>query len=92
MSEAQESLVERRKRAIYRASHRGTKEMDLVLGRFAAAHVERMDNDELDVLEELLALPDPDLNRWTMLEPPSLENADLARLIARIRAFHGLDG
>jgi antitoxin CptB len=92
MSEAQESLGERRKRAIYRASHRGTKEMDLILGRFAAAHVEGMDNDELDVLEELLALPDPDLNRWTMLEAPGLENADLARLIARIRAFHGLDG
>ncbi len=90
MSEAQECLAERRKRAIYRASHRGTKEMDLILGRFAAAHVEHMDDCELDVFEQLLALPDPDLNRWTMLEPPQLENADLAHLIARIRVFHGL--
>ena len=91
MSEVEQSLAERRKRAIYRASHRGTKEMDLVLGRFAAAHVERMDDGELNVFEELLALPDPDLNRWTMLEPPQLENAGLARMIARIRVFHGLE-
>jgi len=91
MSEAERSLAERRKRVIYRASHRGTKEMDLVLGRFAAANVERMDDGELNVFEELLALPDPDLNRWTMLEPPQLENAELSNLIARIRVFHGLE-
>ena len=65
--------------------------MDLVLGRFAAANVERMDDGELNVFEELLALPDPDLNRWTVLEPPQLENAELANLIARIRVFHGLE-
>jgi len=91
MSEAEQSLAERRKRAIYRASHRGTKEMDLVLGRFAAAYVERMGDDELNVFEELLALPDPDLNRWTVLEPPKLENPDLVRMIGRIRVFHGVD-
>ena len=91
MSEAEQSLAKRRKRAIYRASHRGTKEMDLVLGRFAAAHVEHMDNGELLAFEELLALPDPDLSRWTTLDPPSLENAELANLIARIRVFHGLE-
>jgi antitoxin CptB len=90
MSEAEQSLADRRKRAIYRASHRGTKEMDIVLGRFAATHIEGMDDRELNVFEELLAFPDPDLNRWIMLEPPQLKNADLTQMIARIRLFHGL--
>lgn len=90
MSDVQERLTERRKRAIYRAGHRGTKEMDLILGRFAAANVEHMDDHELGVFEVLLSLPDPDLNRWTTLQPPALGNADLMRMIARIRLFHGL--
>ena len=90
MSETQQNLAERRRRAIYRASHRGTKEMDLVLGRFADAHVATMDDHELDIFEILLALPDPDVNRWTMLQPPSIADPDLAEMVARIRAFHGM--
>ena len=90
MSDALDKLAERRKRAIYRAGHRGTKEMDLILGRFANAHVGDMDEGELDLFEQLLALPDPDLNRWTVFEPSELDNAGLARMVARIRAFHGM--
>lgn len=91
MSQTVEKLTERRRRAIYRASHRGTKEMDLVLGRFAAANVEAMDEQELGVFERLLTLPDPDLNQWTMFGSPNAQEADLSRLFVRIRQFHGLE-
>src|SRR6185436_18374500 len=49
----------RRRRAAYRACHRGTKEMDWILGRFAQAALQGMSADGLGVFERLLALPDP---------------------------------
>ncbi len=51
----------RRRRALYRAQHRGTKEMDHLLGRFAEARLAEMDDAALGLFETLLALPDPDL-------------------------------
>jgi antitoxin CptB len=54
-------LDERRKRLLYRCWHRGTREMDLVLGRFADVHIADLSNAELDELERLGELPDPDL-------------------------------
>lgn len=77
------------KRTLWRAAHRGTKEMDIVLGRYAEAMVPAMSVDELTEFERLLALPDPDLNRW-ILDPSGIEDATLAPLFAAIRRFHSL--
>jgi antitoxin CptB len=79
----------RRRRAAYRASHRGTKEMDWLLGRFGEAAVGAMSETDLSNFERLLALPDPDLQAWIMTGGASPEN-DLTDLVVRIRAFHGL--
>jgi antitoxin CptB len=79
----------RRRRAAYRACHRGTKEMDLVLGRFANARLAGMTGAELDDFERLLALPDPLLTQWFQQgEEP--EEAALAALIGALRSYHGL--
>lgn len=79
----------RRKRAFYRAHHRGTKEMDLILGGFADAEILALSNDELTDFEALLALPDPELDRMVKgAEAP----AELASLMARIRRHHRLGG
>ena len=51
----------RRRRAAYRACHRGTKEMDWILGRYAESALGAMSVDGLAVFERLLTLPDPDL-------------------------------
>lgn len=60
-----------RKRLIYRAWHRGTREMDLLLGRFADAHVPGFDGEELAQFERILGYNDPDLYDWvTGKEPP----------------------
>ena len=54
----------RRKRLRYRAWHRGMKEMDLVLGRFAESRLEDLSETELDAFEAILACPDVVLYRW----------------------------
>jgi antitoxin CptB len=54
-------LDDRRKRLLFRCWHRGTREMDLILGRFADAEIAKLADDELRQLEHLIELPDPDL-------------------------------
>jgi antitoxin CptB len=52
------------KKLFFKASHRGTKEMDIILGNFAKKNLESMDIDNLKLFEELLEIPDPDLYKW----------------------------
>src|SRR5215468_9961108 len=49
----------RRRRATFRACHRGTKEMDWLIGRFAEARLAEMPPEALGAFERLLLLPDP---------------------------------
>ena len=61
----------RRRRLAFRCWHRGTREMDLMLGRFADRHLTNMDDDQLDQFEMLLENNDPDLYNWiTRREAP----------------------
>jgi antitoxin CptB len=80
----------RRRRAAFRASHRGTREMDWLLGRFADARLAAMIDPELDLFEQLVQLPDPDLNAW-ILDPTPMQQSEFAGLIGAVRAFHKLD-
>jgi antitoxin CptB len=79
----------RRRRAAYRASHRGTKEMDVILGRFAAARLPYMSASELTEFERFIALPDPVLTQWFERRERPHEEA-FARLIGDLRDYHGL--
>ena len=54
-------LDDRRKRLLFRCWHRGTREMDLILGRFADTEIADLGDTELAQLEHLIELPDPDL-------------------------------
>ena len=54
-------LDDRRKRLLFRCWHRGTREMDLILGRFADAEISTLSDAELAELEQLIEVPDPDL-------------------------------
>jgi antitoxin CptB len=56
-----DGLDPRRKRLLFRCWHRGTREMDLILGRFADAEIAALADDELGQLERLIDAPDPDL-------------------------------
>ena len=82
---AGEDIAIRRKRLRYRAWHRGTKEMDLILGPFADANVEGYGQAELDRLEALMNQEDPPLLKWVMGQevPPAHVDRDfLDRVIA----------
>ena len=78
----------RRRRALYRAEHRGTKEMDLVLGPYAKAKLAAMSEAELAAFEGLLLEPDPELQ--DMVFGARTPEANIADLIQAIRTFHGL--
>jgi antitoxin CptB len=54
----------RRKRLLYRAWHRGMKEMDLVLGGFADKRLAELDEAEIKAFESIIAYPDVTLYRW----------------------------
>ncbi len=59
-----ETLSPRRRRLMFRAWHRGTKEADLLIGGFVRRHVAAFTEAELDELEQVLELPDVDLADW----------------------------
>lgn len=54
----------RRRRLKFRCWHRGMKEVDLILGRFADAAVDGMDEAQLVAFEALLDEPDPQILAW----------------------------
>jgi antitoxin CptB len=80
----------RRRRAVYRACHRGTKEMDWILGRFAERSVGDMTPDRLALFERMLDLPDPDLQDM-VLHPEFAPAGEFAEFVIALRVFHGLE-
>ncbi len=64
MSLSSAGLDERRRRILFRARRRGLREMDLVLGDFADAHLIGLSEAELAEVEVWLDLPDPDILSW----------------------------
>ncbi|MBV1706471.1 MAG: succinate dehydrogenase assembly factor 2 [Hyphomicrobiales bacterium] len=76
----------RRRKLRFRAWHRGMREMDLLFGRFADAHIATLPVSELDQLETLMDQPDQEVFSW--LTGESATPADLATpLMARLREF-----
>ena len=53
-----------KKQIIYRSTHRGSKEMDLLLGNFVKKYIEELNDVELNDLEKLLFLEDEILYNW----------------------------
>ena len=78
---------ERRRKILFRAWHRGMREMDLIMGRFAEERLGTMSNVELDTFELLIEVPDRDLLAWitNREETPSNYNTDVFQAL---KAFH----
>ena len=85
------SLEARQRRILFRSWHRGIREMDLILGRFADAEIAGLCESELDDYELLLEAPDRDVFSWLTFEAeiPSLYDTPVLR---KIRAFHNHAG
>lgn len=84
MSETAEARL---KRLHMRSWRRGTKEMDLILGRWADSRLSGMDAEDLELYDALLAENDQDLYRWvTGAEPaPDRFAALLDRICREVR-------
>jgi antitoxin CptB len=89
MTRSSEGLDLRRRKALYHAWHRGTREMDLVLGRFADAEIHNLDDGELGVFELLMEAPDRDLFSWMTGSAETPANYDTP-VFRRIRSFYEL--
>jgi antitoxin CptB len=75
----------RRRRLLFRAWRRGVREMDLIVGRFADAHIGTLDDASLDDFERLIEVPNAALYSWVVgsaIVPPDDDSAVLRRLIA----------
>jgi antitoxin CptB len=79
----------RRRRAAWRAGHRGTKELDILVGRFAAERLAEMTAQDLDHFERFLSVTDPEIQGW-ILTPGADPAGEFAELVGAIRKFHGL--
>ncbi len=62
------------------------RELDLVLGNFARAKAEAMDNEELSAFEALLDAPDSDLYEWILGISPAPEPYE-GTLLSALKAF-----
>jgi len=80
-------LDERRRRLLFRSWHRGIREMDLVLGRFAESQIGALTDAEIDEYENWLEVPDQQIFAWvngSQAVPAAIDTA----LFRRLRAFH----
>jgi len=80
-------LDDRRRRLLYRAWRRGTREMDLIMGRFADAALGGLTEAEIAELERLAEVPDPELYAWITGDLPVPDSYDHA-VFRRLRNFH----
>lgn len=73
----------RRDRLRFRSWHRGTREMDLLLGSFADAHIHALTPEHVGAYEAILELSDPDLYNWVAgREPvPAEHDNDVMRML-----------
>ena len=53
-----------KKKIIYRSTHRGAKEMDILLGNFVKKHINDLNDSELNELEKILLIEDDVLIKW----------------------------
>jgi len=85
-----EGLDARRRRLLFRCWHRGIREMDLVLGRFADAQLATLSEGDLAELERWLDVPDQQIFAWVNGMEPVPASYDTA-LFRRLRDVHSKD-
>jgi antitoxin CptB len=83
--EPEDNISITRKRLIFRSWHRGTREIDLLLGTFAEAHIPRFNEEQLAAYDRFLKNSDPDIFNWITGQepvPPAEDNGVVSLLLA----------
>ncbi|WP_455482496.1 FAD assembly factor SdhE [Bartonella sp. B35(2025)] len=73
-----DQLDVRRRRLVFRAWHRGIREMDLILGYYVDAHIVKMNDTTISNLEYIMSFDDHELLTWITGEispPPEVDNS-----------------
>ena len=73
-----------KKKIIYKASHRGSKEMDILLGNFINKYIELFNENELNIFDSILDCDDDDIYQWMIGKrdvPTRYENRVFSLLI-----------
>ena len=75
------------KKLLYRSNHRGTKEMDLLIGGFANENLNKLNSDELKEFELLLNFTDKELSSWLVDNKKNidLENFSISKKIKEFK-------
>ena len=79
----------RKRRATWRANHRGTKELYILIGRFAVTQIDAMTAEDLSLFEAFLEVTEADLQSW-LLAPRAVADDEFQDLVTAVRGFHGL--
>ena len=82
-----EGLDLRRRKLLFRSWHRGTREMDLIMGGFADCALAGLNDAELSDFERLIDVPDHDLLAWVTGEAVVPQDFNTV-LFRRMRDFH----
>ena len=75
------------KKLLYRSNHRGTKEMDLLIGGFAIENLKILNPEELKEFELLLNFTDKELSSWLVDNKKNidLENFSISKKIKEFK-------
>jgi antitoxin CptB len=84
------ALDPKRRRARFRSWHRGMREMDILLGKFADAQIAELNDAELDDFEALMELPDRDVFMWLSGEDETPPGYDTP-VFRKLKQFHSHD-
>ena len=86
-----EGLDVRRRKILFRAWHRGLREVDLILGRFADGNIEQLTEADLSEFENLMSVPDGELLAWLTgeAEVPATYDGPLFRRLRDFKASQG---
>ncbi len=75
------------KKLLYRSNHRGTKEMDLLIGGFAIENLKKLNPEELKEFELLLNFTDKELSSWLVDNKKNIdiENFSISKKIKEFK-------
>jgi antitoxin CptB len=87
------ALDARRRRLLFRATHRGTRENDLLVGGFVQARIARLTDEEMTAIEAILELPDPAVSDWLTGRLPLPDGEPMLHAMREAALRHGkVDG
>ena len=78
-----------KKQITYRSAHRGSKEMDILLGNFVKEYIDGFSDEDLKNLEQILFIEDEILCRWYFDKKDSdvIPNNKVSKMLKDFRLY-----